>query len=362
MIGQVETGSRQPPVRLSTGRKVVVHRAGGYEELRLEEHPLPVPGPGEVRVATVAVGVNYADTAVRMGLYSSAQKYVGWPITPGFEYAGRIDQVGSGVSDPTPGDEVFGITRFGGYATHVVVPRGQVFRLPPVRMEEAAGLPAVFMTAYYALFELANVRAGAHVLVHSAAGGMGGALLQLCRLEAIRAVGAVGASHKVDVARTAGAVAVIDKSREDLWRAARALAPEGYDLVLDANGASTLRQSYRSLRPGGKLIVYGFHSMMPRQAGRPSWLKLAVDYLRTPRFNPFRMVDENRSVLAFNVSYLFHRVDLISDYMGRLTEAFSEGRLHPPPVTTYPMSDVAGAHRAIASRQTVGKLVLLPSS
>jgi len=340
-------------------RKVVVHRPGGHGQLRLEPQALAHPGPGEVRVEVEACGVNYADCVVRMGLYASAKQYVGWPITPGFEFAGRVAEVGAGVEDLAPGAAVLGVTRFGGYASQVVVPRHQVFSRP-ARFDavQAAGFPTVFLTAYFALFELAHPRPGARVLVHSAAGGVGGALLQLLRIAGCFSVGVVGASHKVQSARALGADVVIDKSHEPLWPAAERAAPGGYDVVLDANGVSTLAQSYRHLAKPGKLVVYGFHSMLPREGGRPRWARLAADWLRTPRFNPLALTNDNASVLAFNLSYLFERRDVLEEGMARLLAWVEQGRLVAPPVTRYPLAQVADAHRALESGRTVGKLVL----
>jgi NADPH:quinone reductase-like Zn-dependent oxidoreductase len=340
-------------------RKIVIHKAGSYEKLRLEEHPEPVPDRGEILVAARAAGVNYADCIVRMGLYESAKKYVGWPITPGFEFAGQVAALGAGVTDLEVGAQVFGVTRFGGYATHLVVPRHQVFALPKgFSLEEASGFPAVAMTAYYALYELVRLRPGMAVLVHSAAGGVGGALLQLGKIAGCRMVGVVGAAHKVEAARRMGADTVIDKSREALWKTAERYAPEGYDVVLDANGVETLRESYRHLAPSGKLIIYGFHTMIPRTGGRPSYPKLAVDYLRTPRFNPLDLCNDNKSVLAFNLSYLFDKTEFLREGMERLMGWIDEGRVKPPPVTVFPLAQVADAHRAIEAGATVGKLVL----
>src|SRR3954465_11808761 len=163
-----------------SARKIVVHSAGGHDRLKIETMETPTPAAGEVRIDVRAIGVNYADAIVRMGLYASAKEYVGWPITPGFEVAGTVGALGSGVTDLAVGDEVFAVTRFGGYATHLVVERRLVFRRPAaISFEQAAALPAVYMTAWYALFELAHPRRGARVLVHSAAGGVGGALVQM---------------------------------------------------------------------------------------------------------------------------------------------------------------------------------------
>lgn len=342
-------------------RKIVVHSAGSHDHLKLETSAVPAPGPGEVRIDTRAIGVNYADAVVRMGLYASAKEYVGWPITPGFEVAGTVGAVGAGVTDLAVGDEVFAVTRFGGYATHVVVERRLVFRRPAsISVEQAAAIPAVYMTAWYALFELAHPRRGARVLVHSAAGGVGGALVQMLKIAGCEVVGVVGKTSKIDTAKTAGADHVIDKSTQDLWREAERLAPDGYDLILDANGVSTLGDSYKHLRRAGKLVVYGFHSMLPKQGGKPNWPRLAIDYLRTPRFSPLEMTNASHSVLAFNLSYLFDRNELLAEGIGQVLRWLESGELVAPPVVTYPLAEVARAHADIESGKTVGKLVLIP--
>lgn len=343
-------------------RKVIVRRAGGYERLELETVPDPRPGPGEVLVRTEAMGVNFADCVVRMGLYESAKKYVGWPITPGFEVAGTVEAVGEGVTDARRGARVLAVTRFSGYATHVVVPRHQVFAIPEgFSAEEAATFPAVYLTAYYALLELARPRPGAKVLVHSAAGGVGSALLQLGRDAGLFMVGVVGGSHKVQAAQDAGASAVIDKSTQDLWAEARRLAPDGYDVVLDANGVETLGESYRHLAQTGRLVIYGFHSMLKKGGrGRPSYAKLAFDFLRTPRFNPLFLTNDNKGVLGFNLSYMFERREILEEAMDLLLTRAREGRVKALPVTTYALDRVADAHRDLESGRTIGKLALVP--
>lgn len=340
-------------------RKVSIPRAGGYEQLRFATTARPLPGRGELRVAVAYAGVNYADCVVRMGLYESAKKYVGWPITPGFEVSGVVDAVGADVDPSWVGREVFAVTRFGGYATAVVVPVEQVFARPAgLTMAEAAAFAAVHMTAEVALTELAHVRAGERVLVHSAAGGVGSALVQLAKRAGCHVTAVVGTSAKVSAARALGADVVIDRATEDLWARATSVAPDGFDVVLDANGVSTLAASYAHTAPLGRLVVYGFHSMLPRAGGRPNWARLAVDWLRTPRFNPMSLTSTSRSVMAFNLSYLFERRALLSAGMNRLLAALSDGTLRPPTVTTWAFDDVARAHAALESGTTVGKLVL----
>ncbi len=341
-------------------KKVVIHHPGGYDRLSIEERPDPEPAAGEVLLDVHAIGVNYADCVTRMGLYASARKYVGYPITPGFEVAGNVAAVGAGVSGFTPDQRVIGVTRFGGYATRMTLPQSQVFTLPSsMGMAEGAGFSTVFLTAWYALFELAHPHPGDHVLVHSAAGGVGSALVQLGKLADCQVIGIVGATHKMDAVRRLGADAVIDKSSCDFWQEAGRLSPAGYQIVLDANGSASLKRSYEHLAAAGKLVVYGFHSMLPKGRGRPSWPALLWHYWRTPRFNPLRMTGQNRSVLAFNLSFLFDKTSLLKSALEQLLGWAQEDRIRPAPTSAYPLDEVARAHRDLESGNTVGKLVLI---
>lgn len=341
-------------------QKIVITRPGGYDRLKFETAPDPVAGPGEVLINVDAIGVNFADCIARMGLYATARTYAGYPLTPGFEVAGTVAAVGKGVRDLEPGAIVMGVTLFNAYQDRVVLPRAQVFRLPyHWSVAQAAGFPTAFLTAWYALFACAHLQMNETVLVHSAAGGVGQALLQLAKLAGGRVAGVVGRSHKVEAVNALKADIVIDKSSEDLWSTASMFAPEGFDVVLDANGVSTLRESYAQLAPGGRLVVYGFHSMFHRGLGRAPWLKLARDWLRTPRFNPLDMTQSNRSVLAFNLSFMTHRHELLARAMNQLLDWANEERIHPLPVTSVAFGDVERAHRLLESGETTGKVVLM---
>lgn len=340
-------------------RAVVIPRAGSYDQLQIQELPDLQPKDDEVLIAVRCIGINYADCIVRMGLYQSAKDYVGWPITPGFEVAGVVEAVGAAITDLEPGQQVFAVTRFAGYATQVLAPRHQVFSIPEGwTLAQAAGFPAVALTASYAVFELCRPRKGQRALVHSAAGGVGGALCQLLSTSGVEVTGVVGSTHKLEAARDAGATHIIDKSRDALWSRAESIAAGGFEMIFDANGVETLGDSYKHLAPQGRLVVYGFHTMMPRTGGRPNWLKLAWNWLRTPSFNPLDMTTRNKSVLAFNLSYLFENTSLLTEHMEHLAELIAKGQLKAPPVTCLPFEQVAEAHRRLESGQTIGKLVL----
>jgi NADPH:quinone reductase-like Zn-dependent oxidoreductase len=341
-------------------RRIVVRRPGGYDRLHMEDGPDPQPGPGQVRVDVEAAGVNYADCLTRMGLYASARQLAGYPLTPGFEVAGTVGALGKGADGPSVGSPVLAVTLFGGYATQVVVPASQVFPMPAsLSVAQAASSPVAFLTAWYAVHEAGRPSPGQTVMVHSAAGGVGGALVQLCRIAGCHVVAVVGGSHKAPVPYELGAHQVIDTSREDLWARASVLAPRGFDVVFDANGVSTLRASYNHLRPTGRLVVYGFHSMLTRGRGRPGWTRLILSWLRTPRFDPMDMTLKNRSVLGFNLSFLSDRADLLERGMAELLSWIGEGRLVPLEVTPYSFEDVARAHRDLETGRTVGKLALV---
>ncbi|MBL0027879.1 MAG: zinc-binding dehydrogenase [Rhodanobacteraceae bacterium] len=341
-------------------KRIRIQQPGGYEALRVEEGPDPQPGPGQVRIAVEACGVNYADGIIRMGLYASARELHGYPITPGFEVAGRIDAVGDGVMAWSVGDAVIGLTLFNGYSSRLCLEAEQVFALPQrLSMAEGASLPTVFLTAWFMVHQQLHPRAGERWLVHSAAGGVGSALVQIRRLAGCRVTGVVGGAHKIDHCARMGADRVIDKSHEDVWTAARTDAPEGYHAIFDANGVATLRASYAHLAPTGRLVIYGFHSMLPHD-GRLNWLRLAWDWLRTPRFNPLDMTQRNRSVLAANLSFLQSEAPRLREGMRWLMSRFESGELQPLPVETFPLERAADAQRRIESGQSIGKLVLLP--
>jgi len=338
-------------------KKVVIDQPGSYEQLNIQEGATPSPAADEVLIDVKAIGVNFADCCVRMGVYASAKKYVGWPITPGFEVSGVVRETGKNVQQFKPGQKIMALTRFGGYATALSVPQNQVFPLPhDWDFSEGGGFPTIFLTAYYALFELAHPHKGDRILIHSAAGGVGSALVELCRLAGCRSIGVVGRPEKVS---ETNADFIIDKSTQNLWKQVENICPDGCDVILDANGVETLKESYRHLSPGGKLVVYGFHTMLSKSRGTPNWVKVAWDYLRTPRFNPLYMTSDNHSILAFNLSFLFDRNERLQEAMQSLLSWAEEEKITLPKVTTVPFDKVSEAHKLIESGKSTGKIVLM---
>jgi NADPH:quinone reductase-like Zn-dependent oxidoreductase len=341
-------------------KKIQINKPGSYDVLQLIECSIAHPEANQVLIEVKACGVNYADSIIRMGLYASAKQLHGYPITPGFEIAGIITHIGNAVTDFKIGDEVVALTLFGGYCSQIILEANRVFHKPAnLSFSQAATMPTVFLTAWFMVREQVMPKAGDAWLVHSAAGGVGSALCQLGRLAQCKVVGVVGSGHKCESALSMGATQVIDKSSQNLWQQAEHHSPNGYQAIFDANGVSTLKQSYAHLAPMGKLCIYGFASMLPHN-GKINWLKMAFDWLRTPRFNPLNMTQSNKSVLAANLSFLSEHAGLLRTGMLELLELFASGDLTPPAITEFPLADAAKAQALIESGKTFGKLVLIP--
>ncbi len=339
--------------------KIVIHSAGGYEKLSLETHDIRGPKEHEVQIKVHYSGVNYADVCVRWGIYESAKQYVGWPITPGFEVSGVVQSVGESVTTFKEGDEVIGVSFFNGYSSVINIVENQVFKKPSkMSFSEAACFPSVFMTAYHALFQNFILRRGSNVLVHSAAGGVGSSLVQLLKWFDCNVTGVIGLEKKREYLESLGCDHIIVKESESLWDRAKTICPKGYDVILDANGVSSIKESYQHLRSMGKLVIYGFHTMLPKSGGRINYLKLIWNFIKTPRFNPINLTSDNKSLLAFNLSFLFDENHLLQEAMSELIKLYEQGSIRAHHITEFDASDIAKAHAAIESGRSIGKIAI----
>lgn len=343
-----------------------IERAGSLDRLRRGTEELGAPAAGEARVAVKAIGLNFADIFACLGLYSATPK---GPFIPGLEFAGVVEAVGPPVGEMgrpdaiRPGAAVLGLTRFGGYATAVNAP---VALLRPIRtgwdFAEAAAFPAQALTAWYGVVELGALQPGDVVLLHSAAGGVGLNALAILSARGAQTIATVGREAKrrwLVQHRGLPEDQVIVRDRHtfgaDLDRALRAVDGKGFDLVLDAVSGPFLRPAYDRLSPQGRLVVYGAADFMPPGA-RAGYLHLAWRYLRRPRIDPLQMISENRSVMGFNLIWLWDRLDqLAAGY-----DALDALILEPPLVgRRFAFADAHSALRHLQSGESIGKVVLL---
>ena len=336
--------------------------AGSLDRLSLQEESLSSPGPTEARVRVEAVGLNFADVFACQGLYSATPS---GSFVPGLECAGVVESLGSdagSLSELRPGDRVIALTRFGAYATALNVDVRYLHRVPEGwTMEQAAAWAVQGLTAWYGLMELGDVRRGDVVLVQSAAGGVG--LLALDIVEALGAkpIAVVGRDDKRDFLVRQRGIAprcVIVRHPRDFGAqidaATAALGTDGLDCVLDAVLGPTFSPAFERLRPEGRYVLYGAADFMSR-ASRPNYLSLGWRYLRRPRLDPLAMISANRSLMAFNLIWLWEHAE-------RLPEGYAalERWLPRPPHVgaRYPFEQAREAMRLLQGGTTVGKVVL----
>ncbi len=340
-------------------RSVWVSRFGGPEVLEVRVTADPVPGPGQVRVRVRAAGLNFAEVMARMGLYPDAPKP---PCVLGYEVAGEVDALGPGVAGPPVGTHVLALTRFGGHAELVCVPESSVVPMPE-GMDHAAGaaLPVNYLTAYHVLFRVAALRAGEHVLIHMAAGGVGIAALQLCRtVEGVVTYGTASAS-KHDAIRAEGCRHPIDYRTLD-WEAEvrRLTGGKGVDVVLDPLGGWDTRRGYRLLRPAGRLVTYGMANLASGE--RRSWKSLVRHGIPAmlPHFSPRELLGDNRAVAGVNIGHLWNERAMLAAELAALIELFRKGSIVPRIDSTHSFDRAADAHRRLQDRLNVGKVLLRP--
>jgi NADPH:quinone reductase-like Zn-dependent oxidoreductase len=324
--------------------------------LEVREIPDVHAGAGEVRIRVAASGVNFADVMARMGLYPDAPKL---PCVVGYEVSGTVDEVGAGVSGIAVGDQVIAPTRFKGYAELVAVPAAQAVPMPAgMSMAEGAAIPVNYLTAILMLEVLGNVRRGDRVLIHGAAGGVGLAAVQLCRIYGAEIIGTASASKHAAL-RAAGVAHTIDYRTQDfVAETKRCTGGKGADVVLDSIGGENLRKSYRALAPLGRLVAFGVSSLAPATSRRvlPALWQLA----RMPRFGFVRLMNDNHGVAGFNLGHLWDEMDRLRAYLVKVLDYYRDGHVRPTVAKTFPLVEAAAAHAFIQNRENVGKVVLVP--
>lgn len=338
-------------------KQIWIPRTGDPSVLEVREAPDPEPGAGQVRVRVDASGVNFADLMARMGLYPDAPPL---PAVVGYEVAGVIDAAGEGVSAARVGEPVVAMTRFGGYATRVVVDDGQAITLPPgLDAVTAAAIPVVTLTAWMMLEVMGRVRAGDRVLVHSAGGGVGLAALDLLRWRGATAIGTASAG-KHALLRELGYDELIDYRVED-FEAALAGGP-GLDLILDPVGGASWAKGLRLLRPGGRLVCFGFSANATgQQRSLPALLRnvISVPWLKV---NPVSLMNENKGVMGVNMGHMWSEADRVAGWMREILSLWEKGVLRPRVHAAVPFDDPARAHRLLHERANVGKVVLVTAT
>jgi NADPH2:quinone reductase len=321
-------------------KAVRIEQFGGLEALKIQDLPVPEPQPGEARVKVEAIGVNFLDIYHRSGRYQGSL-----PFTLGQEAAGVVDAVGPNVADVQPGDRVAYAMVQGAYAEYAVVPAWRLVQIPTaVEASQAAAAMVQGMTAHYLTFSTYPLRSGETALVHAAGGGTGQLLVQAAKLCGARVLGTVSNEEKARLAREAGADEVILYSQVDFEVEVKRLTNNvGVEVVYDSVGKDTFDKSLNCLRRRGYMVLYGASSG-PVPAVDPQILNAKGSlYLTRP--------------------YLGHYIADRSELMARANEVFNwiaAGQLKLRIDKSFPLAEVAEAHRYLEGRQSKGKILLVP--
>ena len=323
-------------------KAMVATRWGEPSDLEYLDVPDPEPGPGQVVVDTRAAGCNFPDILMIQGKYQVKPPH---PFSPGHEIAGVVRAVGSGVTRVRPGQRVIGNLEWGGYAERAVTAAERVHPIPDgMPFDQAAAFFVVYQTGYAALVRRAALQPGEWLLVHGAAGGVGLAAVQLGKALGARVIATAGTPEKLEVARQSGADVLIDYRTED-WveRVKSVTGGEGADVIYDPVGGDVFDGSTKCIAFEGRLLTIGF-------AGG-----------RIPTLAINRVLLKNFSVVGVHWGYYQRRGSpLVQEWTDALLKLYGEGRIRPVIYRAYPLREAAAALRALASRESYGKVVLVP--
>jgi len=315
-------------------KAVLVEQFGGIENLKFGDIPKPSPGPGQALVKIAASGVNYIDNYFRMGLYPAPL-----PIVLGSEGAGTVEALGPDVTGVAVGDRVAYAMARGSHAEYAAVPAWQLVKIPPaIDFQAAAAAMLQGMTAHYLTHSTYPLKSGDSCLIHAAAGGTGLLLVQMAKMRGARVIATVGNEEKAKLAREAGADEVILYSKEDFVAKAK-----GMHVVYDSVGKSTFMQSLDCLRPRGMMVSFGNASGPVAEFSPLILSQKGSLFLTRPSLANYAATTEE---LAWRAG----------DVLNWIGQGKLKLRIHK----VYPLSDAAQTQRDLESRNTTGKLLLVP--
>ena len=315
-----------------------VEKTGGPEVLQYVEADTPKPGAGQVLVRVEAIGLNYVDVYHRTGLYPMPL-----PMTPGSEAAGIVEEAGTGVNDFKKGDRVAYAMVRGAYADFTVVPADKLVPVPKsIDTKTAAAVMLQGMTAHYLINSTFNLQKGQTALVHAAAGGVGGLLVQMAKQKGARVFG-TASTKKLDIVRGDGADAAIDYTSQDFESEVMKLTNNtGVNVVYDSVGRTTFDKSLNCVTLRGTLALFG-------QSSGP-----------VPSFDPARLAAKGTFLTRPSLGHYTTTRDELMWRARDIFELIAAGKLKVRIDSEIPLRDAKKAHELLESRKTIGKVLLIP--
>jgi NADPH2:quinone reductase len=316
-----------------------VHAWGEPESMALEEIAVPEPGPGQVRIRNRAAALNFFDILQVQGKYQIKPPF---PFTPGAETAGIVDAIGENVSGVKIGDRVIAMTHGSGFAEYSLAPVTSVFPMPEsMGFEEAAALPIVYHTSYFAFTHRTQLRAGEWLLVHAGASGVGMSAIQIGKALGARVIATAGSTEKLEFARKQGADHVLNYTDAGWVDRVKEITGRGADVIYDPVGADVFDLSTKCIAPEGRLLVIGF-------AGG-----------RIPTIAANRILLKNMSVVGVLWGgYVASHPEYPAPTHTALMRMFAAGQIRPSVGAAYDLADLPRALRDLADRRVMGKAVV----
>ena len=329
-----------------------ISKAGSLNNIRLVEEKLREPEENEVTIEVKAIGLNFADLFAIQGLYSATPK---GSFIPGLEYSGMVTKKGKNVLDYEIGMRVMGTIRFGAYTTHLNIDPRYIIKLPEDwSFEEGASFIVQSLTAYYSLVELGNIKQDYTVLIHSAAGGVGIYANRIAKIYNAFTIGTIGSESKRNFLINEGYDEIIFRSNNFSKKLRHILEDRKLNIVLESIGGKIFEDSFKLLAPSGRIIIYGGAQFMSHSA-KPDYLKLIPKYLFRPRVDPLSLSNLNKSIMGFNLIYLWDRPNELKVMIKNILEM----NLKKPHVgKVYSFRNLMEALRYFQSGRSTGKVVV----
>jgi alcohol dehydrogenase len=329
-----------------------ISKAGSLKRLRLVNEEINKPAENEVCIKIKAIGLNFADVFTIMGLYKAAPKK---DFIPGLEFSGIVQEKGTNVKDFDVNDRVMGVIRFGAFTNYLNINYNYLQKLPENwSFEEGASFLVQALTAYYAMVHLGNVCKDQTVLIHSAAGGVGIYVNRIAKKFSAFTICTIGNPEKVDFLKNEGCNRIIVRNNNLKEEILKSLNGRELNLVMESIGGKVQKIGFDLLAPTGKMIIYGLSDYSsPTQY--PNYLKLAYKFLTRPKVDGLTLVENNKSVMGFNLIWLYERVELLKDFLNKIS-ALNLGK--PFIGHVFNFGELINAIQLFQSGKTKGKVVI----
>ncbi len=330
-----------------------MHRVGSLDRLILSEEELSSPQPDEITVEIKAIGLNFADFFCIHGLYKAAPKY---NLIPGLEFSGIVIDKGSEVNDFSVGDKVIGVTKFGAFTTHINLNKMYLIKLPEDwSFEEGASFVVQALTAYYALKELGNIKQNQIVLIHSVAGGVGIYANRIAKKFNCTTIGTVGSAGKIEKIKNEQVDSILVRDKNFIKALKEILNNKKIDLLLESLTGKYFKHTFELLAPQGRAIIYGASNFATHTAF-PNYFELAYKYFTRPKVNILKLIEQNKSVMGFNLIWLYEK----GDYLKSLLNEIIELQLPKPYIgEIFSFDQMPQAIKKFQTGRTFGKVVVI---